>query len=151
MMRTFFLILRLLPVVPASSQDNFFRFPIDQDGLHGAADFSFLNHPLQPADRLFVRDGHFCHMGADLRPNTKDDEHVRLFGVNLAFGANFPTEADTPHIAKRPRRLSVNLVRLHHMDSQPALTDTISNAYLEACESICKPKVSLLRRGTSSL
>ena len=29
---------------------------IDQDQLAGAADFSFLNHPLTAADRLFVRD-----------------------------------------------------------------------------------------------
>jgi len=98
---------------------NYYQFLVDQDHLSGAPDFSFLNHPLSPSDRLFVRDGHFFRVGNDLTPQTTDDERVRLFGVNLAFGANFPVEADARRIAKRLRRLGVNLVRLHHMDSQP--------------------------------
>ncbi len=68
---------------------------------------------------MFVRDGHFYRVGADLAPNTEDDERVRFFGMNLSFGANFPAEADAARIARRLRRLGVNLVRLHHMDSQP--------------------------------
>lgn len=101
------------------SQDRYYPFAIDQDGLTGAPDFSNLNHPLTAADRLFVRDGHFYRFGPDLQPNTGDDERVRLFGVNLAFGANFPAGDDAVRIAKRLRRLGVNVVRLHHMDSQP--------------------------------
>ncbi len=130
MMRIFFLTLWLLSMVPAFSQDNFFPFAIDQDGLRGAPDFSFLNHPLQPADRLFVRDGHFYRVGADLRANSNDDERVRLCGVNLAFGANFPTAGDAARIAKRLRRLGVNLVRLHHMDSQPDRDSDTANSLL---------------------
>ena len=38
-----------------------FPFRIDQDHLGGAPDFSFLNHPLGPADRLFVRHGPILH------------------------------------------------------------------------------------------
>lgn len=108
----------LLAALPLFGQD-FYRFTVDQDRLGGAPDFSFLNHPLAPADRLFVRDGHFYRVGADLKPNTADDERVRLFGANFAFGANFPEEADAVRIAKRLRRLGFNLVRLHHMDSSP--------------------------------
>jgi hypothetical protein len=91
-------------------QDNFYRFIIDQDHLSGAADFSFLNHPLTPADKIAAVNGHFV---------TASGQPVRFFGVNLAFGANFPSLEDAPRIAKRLRRLGVNLVRLHHMDSQP--------------------------------
>lgn len=103
---------------------------IDQDQLAGAADFSFLNHPLTAADRLFVRDGHFYRAGKDGKPNTADDERVRLFGVNLAFGANFPEPGDAARIAKRLRRLGINLVRLHHMDSNPDRDPENANSIL---------------------
>jgi hypothetical protein len=103
----------------AFAQSGFYQLHIDQDQLSGAADFSFLNRPLQPADRLFVRDGHFTRVGEDLTPLTADDERIRLFGLNFCFGANFPSETDAVRIAQRLRRLGVNLVRLHHMDSQP--------------------------------
>jgi len=96
-----------------------FPFSIDADSLSGPADFSFLNHPLTAADRVFVRDGHFYAVGKDLRPFTEDDVRVRMFGVNLAFAGNFPEERDAIRIAKRLRRIGVNLVRFHHMDSSP--------------------------------
>jgi uncharacterized protein (TIGR03437 family) len=96
---------------------TYYPFDISQDELSGAPDFSRLNHPLTPADRLFVRDGHFFRVGSDLTPNTGDDERVRLYGVNFAFGASFPQGADAVRVARRLRRLGVNLVRLHHMDS----------------------------------
>ena len=102
-----------------AAQTNFYPFTVDQDKLTGASDFSFLNHALTGADRLFVRDGHFYSAGPDLKPNTADDARVRLFGLNLAFGGNFPEAADAPRIARRLRRLGVNLVRLHHMDTAP--------------------------------
>ena len=100
----------LLWPTPGYSQ-QFFPFSIDQDHLSGAADWSSLNHPLAPGDRLRVCGEQFCR--------SSDGSGVRLFGVNFAFGANFPKETDAPAIAKRLRRLGVNLVRLHHMDSSP--------------------------------
>src|SRR5262249_40143843 len=93
-------------------------------------DFSFLNQPLGPADRIFVRDGHFYCVGADLKPHTADDRRIRLFGVNFAFAGLFPAEADAPRIAKRLRRLGVNLVRLHHMDSRPDAEPATANSIL---------------------
>lgn len=108
-----------LLAVSAAGQPQFFPFAIDQDAVAGAPDFSWLNQPLEPKDRLFVKNGHFFRVGADLTPDTGDDERVRLFGVNLAFDANFPTPQDAVRIAKRLRRLGVNLVRFHHMDSSP--------------------------------
>lgn len=124
-----FFALLLVSLLPARAQ-TFFPFSVDQDNLSGAADFSFLNQPLEAKDRLFVRDGHFFKVGPDLQPNTADDERVRLFGVNLAFGANFPSAEDAPRIAARLRRLGVNLVRLHHMDSSPDSNPANANSIL---------------------
>lgn len=122
-MRLFF----LLPFLTAAAASflhaqapapaSLYPFGIDQDNLKGAPDFSYLNHALTPADRVIVRDGHFYTIGPDLAPNTDDDVRIRFYGVNLAFGANFPAGDDAARIAKRLRRLGVNLVRLHHMDS----------------------------------
>jgi hypothetical protein len=112
----------------AAQTPQMYRFGIDQDQLHGAPDFSFLNHALTTADRVFVKNGHFYTVGPDLTPNTADDQRVRFYGVNLAFGANFPVQADAARIAKRLRRLGVNLVRLHHMDSQQDPTANPSTA-----------------------
>jgi hypothetical protein len=105
-----------------------YQWSFDQDNLHGAPDFSALNHPLTAADRVFVKDGHFYTVGIDLTPRTRDDRRVRFFGVNLAFGANFPVQADAVRIARRLRRLGVNLVRLHHMDSTQDPASSPSNA-----------------------
>ena len=102
-----------------AAQEGYYQFEIDQDRLSGAPDFSDLNQTITAADRLFVRNGHFFRVGPDLVPGTADDERVRLFGVNLSFGGNFPAERDAARIAKRLRRLGINLVRLHHMDSSP--------------------------------
>lgn len=87
-----------------------FRVLIDQDNLAGAVDFSFLNQPLTPEHRITVRDGRFVDALG---------RRVRFWGVNLAFGANFPEPADAARLARRLRKLGVNLVRLHHMDTSP--------------------------------
>jgi hypothetical protein len=102
-----------------AAQEGFYRFAVERDRLSGAPDFSWLNRPLTPADRLFVCGAHFCRVGPDLKPGTGDDERVRLFGTNAVFGGNFPEEADAQRIARRLRRLGVNVVRLHHMDTSP--------------------------------
>ncbi|MFB3828716.1 MAG: hypothetical protein ACE15B_18250 [Bryobacteraceae bacterium] len=101
----------MLALLLALAAAEFYPFAVDQDALAGAPDFSFLNRPLEAGDRVVVRDGHFRRVS--------DGSRVRFFGVNLAFGANFPAAADAARIARRLRRLGVNLVRLHHMDSQP--------------------------------
>jgi hypothetical protein len=45
------------------------------------------------------------------------DRRVRLWGVNLSFGANFPKHEDAKHIAARMAAAGVNAVRCHHMDT----------------------------------
>jgi hypothetical protein len=94
----------------ASAQDRLYKFEVDQDRAAGVIDFSRLNTPLTPASRIRVCDDHFCD---------STGARVRFMGVNLAFGANFPEEQDAARIAKRLRKLGVNLVRLHHMDTSP--------------------------------
>ncbi len=108
-------------LAPAQAQTGWFPFAIDQDGLTGAVDFSHLNHPLAMADRISVKDGHFV--------NTKG-ERIRFWGVNFAFGANFPEQKDSVRLAKRLRRLGVNLVRLHHMDTSPDADRTVCRSIL---------------------
>ncbi len=100
-----------------------YNFSFDQDNLHGLPDFSALNHALTPADRISVTNGRFYSAAG---------ERVRFYGVNLAFGANFPVKQDAVRVARRLRRLGVNLVRLHHMDStlDPAASPSNANGIL---------------------
>ena len=58
------------------------------------------------SDRL-IADGHFYRGG----------QRVRLWGVNLSFGANFPKHEDAPYVAARLAAAGVNAVRCHHMDT----------------------------------
>ncbi len=59
------------------------------------------------SERLVVRSGHFC----------RGQERIRLWGVNLSFGANLPRHQDAPHIAARLAAAGVNTVRCHHLDT----------------------------------
>lgn len=58
------------------------------------------------SERLEVHEGHFYRGG-----------QVRIWGVNLCFGANFPAHEDAPKVATRLAAAGVNSVRLHHMDT----------------------------------
>ncbi len=64
--------------------------------------------PLTEKDRLEVRGEKFV---------TADSREVRIWGVNLAFSANFPTHIDAGRIARRLASFGVNSVRFHHMDT----------------------------------
>ena len=118
------------PVAPAptyvadSAGVPFFPFAVDENALSGAPDRSALNRPLDAASRIVARGGHLFTVGADGKPGTADDQRVRLFGVNLSFAANFPSDLESVRLARRLRRLGFNAVRLHHMDTFP---DTRSN------------------------
>jgi hypothetical protein len=62
---------------------------------------------LSDSGRLITDDGHFYRAG----------KRVRLWGVNLSFGANLPTHEDAPFIAARMAAAGVNTVRCHHLDT----------------------------------
>ncbi|MHC4807077.1 MAG: carbohydrate binding domain-containing protein, partial [Planctomycetota bacterium] len=68
------------------------------------------------SDRLVVQSGHF-YRGDQRAPNRTGSGRVRLWGVNLSFGANLPKHEDAPHVAGRLAAAGVNTVRCHHMDS----------------------------------
>ena len=113
MLRGLVLLLLVSLATVVLSQSSLYLFPIDQDALAGAPDFTFLNRPLTAADALVARDGHFYRaIGGD---------PVRLFGVNLVLSATLPEPSDGTRIARRLRKLGINLVRLHAMDA-PAFT-----------------------------
>ncbi len=62
---------------------------------------------LTDGDRLLADSGHFYRAG----------KRVRLWGVNLSFGANLPTHEDAPFVAARMAAAGVNTVRCHHLDT----------------------------------
>ncbi len=62
--------------------------------------------PITPKSARLAADEHFYQ-----------DQRVRIWGVNLCFGANFPTHEDAPHVAARLAAAGVNSVRCHHMDT----------------------------------
>jgi hypothetical protein len=64
--------------------------------------------PIQTnSDRLIADGDHFYRGG----------KRVRLWGVNLSFGANLPTHEDAPVVAARLASAGVNAVRCHHLDT----------------------------------
>src|SRR5690348_14119620 len=72
----------------------------------GVVDASFLlPKPAGATGMVAVRDGHFF----------TGDKRLRLWGVNFAFGANFPTHEQADGVARRLARFGINAVRLHHM------------------------------------
>ncbi|MHC4728037.1 MAG: carbohydrate binding domain-containing protein, partial [Planctomycetota bacterium] len=69
--------------------------------------FTSFEHIRTDSNRLKTQSGHFY----------RDGERVRLWGVNLSFGANMPRHEDAPYIAARLAAAGVNTVRCHHMDT----------------------------------
>jgi hypothetical protein len=53
-----------------------------------------------------------------------DGRRARFWGVNVAFGANFPEKADAERIARRMAKFGVNIVRFHHMDAHSSADGT---------------------------
>lgn len=47
-------------------------------------------------------------------------ERIRFLGVNIVFGAAFPTRDEADKMAARLARFGINAVRFHHLDSRPA-------------------------------
>jgi hypothetical protein len=90
----------------------------DDPGEASAADW--IDAPAARLGPVVVRDGHFF----------TGPQRLKLWGVNLAFGANFPTHAEADRLAVRFRRFGINAVRFHHMDNQPFPTGIFADASL---------------------
>lgn len=101
-----------LSSVRADEPSPLFPFaPPWDDASPGAVNVSAWNE--RPAGKhgpITVKDGHLY----------AGDRRIRLFGVNLCFGANFPSHADAARIAARMAKFGINAVRFHHMDNQSA-------------------------------
>jgi hypothetical protein len=95
----------------ASAADRFpFVIPGD-DATKSATDFSGLSSKAAGAEGfVHIQDGHFF-AGPD---------RLRIWGVNLCFGADFPTHADAEKVAAHLAKLGINGVRMHHHDTAAA-------------------------------
>jgi hypothetical protein len=71
---------------------------------------AWLDKPAGKLGPVIVKDGHL-YTGS---------KRLRLVGVNLCFGANFPTHDDAAKVAGRMAKFGINAVRFHHMDMQAA-------------------------------
>jgi hypothetical protein len=63
--------------------------------------------PIETGSERLTAAAHFRRGGRD----------VRIWGVNLCFGGNFPTHEDAPYVAERLAAAGVNSVRCHHLDT----------------------------------
>lgn len=82
------------------------------DASAGITNVSGLNDkPAGGRGFVVAKEGHFF----------EGDKRFRIFGVNFAFGASFPTHADAGKVADRMAKFGINCVRFHHMDNKAAL------------------------------
>ena len=94
---------------PMRAGDGLFPFVLPwDDASPGVTDVSgLLDKPAGKHGPIRVKDGHFY----------AGDERIRFLGVNLCFGANFPSHEDAEKIAARMAKFGINCVRFHHMDT----------------------------------
>jgi hypothetical protein len=68
-----------------------------------------LDKPAGKDGFVTVKDGHF------VKPT---GERFKIWGVNLVFGACFPSKEDAPKVVAYLSRFGINAVRFHHFDSR---------------------------------
>ena len=107
MVRLTGLILAVLFVATAAAGQDMVPFVIP-DAPDAASPIAMAGQPI-PADgeHVVVRDGHFAVGG----------RRLKIWGVNLCFGACFPEPDEAERIARRMAAAGVNSVRFHHMDT----------------------------------
>jgi len=89
---------------------GYFPFVIPMlDASPSFTDMSALNAvPAGASGFVTIRDGHFVD---------GKGERVRLLGSNLTFAGGFPPKEDAPKMAARMRKLGMNVIRFHHIDT----------------------------------
>ncbi|WP_337176973.1 carbohydrate binding domain-containing protein [Paludisphaera sp.] len=94
---------------PMRAGDGLFPFVLPWDdaspGVPGMA--ALVPAPAGKDGPIRVEGGHF----------RAGDRRIRFLGVNLCFGANFPTHDAADKIAARMAKFGINCVRFHHMDT----------------------------------
>lgn len=104
--------LRFLPAILAivcnfgSIQGEFVPFVISSR-TNPDSPIAMESKPISETERLVTTGSHF-YCGK---------EPVRLWGVNLSFGANMPSKEDAPFVAARLASAGINSVRFHHLDT----------------------------------
>jgi hypothetical protein len=107
-----FLYFFMAGIAIASAKDRFpFAIPGDNATPDTATDFSHLS-PKPAGSNGFVK-------VVDGRLHT-DAGRIRFWGMNMCFGANFPTHGDAEKVAAHLAKLGVNAIRFHHLDMQDA-------------------------------
>src|SRR5207302_5569479 len=103
----------------AIAADELFPFaPPWDDASPSATNISaWLEKPAGAHGFVVARDGHFF----------AGDKRIRVFGVNVAFGGNFPTHADAEKVAARMAKFGINCVRFHHMETSTAPNGIVQN------------------------
>lgn len=103
---------------PAAEATPFVPFviPWDDASPNVATDVSRLNNKALP--RIVSRDGHFFEETTGKR--------VRFWATNFSFNNNFPERDAADKVAARLAKYGVNLVRLHHFDSEMAMSTDAS-------------------------
>lgn len=78
------------------------------DASESVTDFSKLSPKAAGAEGfVHIEEGHFF----------AGTNRLRIWGVNLCFGANFPSHEDADRVAAHLAKLGVNGVRMHHHDT----------------------------------
>ena len=109
--RLVWLLAACAPGLLAGSASAAERFPFvvpGEDATKSATDFSELSPKAAGADGFVrIQDGHFF-----AGPN-----RLKIWGVNLCFGGNFPAHEDAEKVAAHLAKLGINGVRMHHHDT----------------------------------
>lgn len=94
---------------PLKAGDGLFPFVLPwDDASPGVANVAGLvPGPAGKDGTIRVEGGHFY----------AGDRRIRFLGVNLCFGANFPSHDAADKIAARMAKFGINCVRFHHMDT----------------------------------
>jgi hypothetical protein len=101
----------LLCGLPTRAEELFpFVLPWDDASASATNVSAWLEAPAGRDGFVTVQDGHLFANG----------KRFRIFGVNVARGANFPTHGDAEKIAARLAKFGINCVRFHQMDAAPA-------------------------------
>ncbi|PAS95700.1 MAG: hypothetical protein CGU28_11755 [Candidatus Dactylopiibacterium carminicum] len=105
-------LLCLLLLMPAAHSEPLFPFVMPWDDASANLTNLAAWNPKPAGREGFVRvcDGHLC----------VGDARIRFLGVNIVFGSVAPDRATADKLAARMARFGINIVRFHHMDSQPA-------------------------------
>ncbi|MGQ9731497.1 MAG: carbohydrate binding domain-containing protein [Candidatus Zipacnadales bacterium] len=95
----------------AQEEDLFpFTIPWDDDSPSVANVSDWNEKPAGKHGFITVRDGHFVD---------GKGERIRFLGTNLCFAAAFPPHEIAEKVARRMAKFGINIVRFHHMDSNP--------------------------------